>query len=220
MFFVGREKESRKIIKLLKLGRNVILTGKFGVGRTALMRHIAAKTANRWLFFFVDFSKTPGNVIKQLSVLMSRGKTSKNRNVNCRYKSNRSLVVYNSLKDSRNTVLVLDNITKLTVQRQRLIRYFALEGQFQFVAIVERFLPSHDLFILRSMLAVEEPITLSNLSRKNTKELIRYIAETQALQLSEQDLNVLTSINRGYPLGAYEMMQKEHLKGRGNGCGY
>lgn len=47
MSFVGREKETKKIIKALQQGNNIILTGKFGMGRTRLMRHVATITQGR-----------------------------------------------------------------------------------------------------------------------------------------------------------------------------
>jgi len=61
-FFVGRENEIKQIIKALRRGDNVILTGKYGIGRTSLVKHIADTTRDRWRFIFVNFSQTPGRV--------------------------------------------------------------------------------------------------------------------------------------------------------------
>ncbi|MCD6485804.1 MAG: ATP-binding protein [Syntrophobacterales bacterium] len=41
MVFVGREKETRQIVRALEKGGNVIITGKFGMGRTKLVRYVA-----------------------------------------------------------------------------------------------------------------------------------------------------------------------------------
>ena len=40
IYFVGREKEISQIVKALKRGENVILKGKYGIGRTSLSRHV------------------------------------------------------------------------------------------------------------------------------------------------------------------------------------
>ena len=42
--FVGREKDSARIIRALERGQNVVLTGIHGIGKTALIKHIAALT--------------------------------------------------------------------------------------------------------------------------------------------------------------------------------
>lgn len=209
MFFVGREKETTKIIHRLQQGRNVILTGKFGIGRTTLMKHVAALNKDRWRVIFVDFSQTPGHVIKQLSAILAPENESKRGGHDLSYKSGRSLVVRTVSKDKRSPVLVLDNIAKVTVQRLRLIRFLALESRFQFVAIIESFLPEKDRFLLRALLVTEEVIILPNLSIKSTKELLRYLAESHTLDWTEQHLDMLVSLNRGYPLGVHEIIQQE-----------
>jgi len=215
MFFVGREKESRKIIRLLQQERSVILTGKFGIGRTALLHHIAVITEGKWRFFFIDFSQTPSCVVKQLTAMLRPGKESNTAHHDFRYKSGRSVVVRKISKEKRKTILVLDNIAKLTNQRLQLIRYFRLENRFQFVAIVERFLPEADLFLLRAVLVSDEVIVLQNLNPKSTKDFLRHIAEKHAFNWSEQHVDMLVSLNRGYPLGLYQIFQQElHAKSK------
>jgi len=205
MCFVGRERESRKIKRLLQQGKNVILTGKFGIGRTALTKHIAGTTENRWRFFFVDFSQTPGNVIKQLSANLLPGRKTGSKGDYLRYKSGRFLIAGAALKikseDKRTPVLVLDNIAKLTTQKLQLIRYLVQESKFQFVAIIESFLPKEDWFLLRAALLPAEIIILPYLSEGSTKKLFRHLAEKHTFNWSEQRLNMFVSINRGYPLG-------------------
>jgi len=48
MIFVGRENEARHIIRELKQGNNVVLCGKYGIGRTSLVKHLATTLLNEW----------------------------------------------------------------------------------------------------------------------------------------------------------------------------
>ena len=58
MIFVGRRKETHQITDDLKKGQNIILHGKYGMGRTSLINHIARLMNQRWKFIFVDFGQT------------------------------------------------------------------------------------------------------------------------------------------------------------------
>jgi hypothetical protein len=57
MNFVGRKHEIAVILKSLRQNRNVILSGKYGVGRSSLVKHIARLNPETWQFLFADFSK-------------------------------------------------------------------------------------------------------------------------------------------------------------------
>jgi MoxR-like ATPase len=58
MIFVGREIETEHITKELYQGKNIIVGGKFGIGRTSMIKEIASSLQNEWRFIFVDFSQT------------------------------------------------------------------------------------------------------------------------------------------------------------------
>jgi DNA replication protein DnaC len=62
MSFIGRKEEKKKIIESLNQGGNIILGGKFGVGRTTLAVEIANRLADVKKFVFVDFGQTPGKM--------------------------------------------------------------------------------------------------------------------------------------------------------------
>jgi len=116
-------------------------------------------------------------------------------------------------EDGRNPVLVLDNIAKLTTQKLQLIRYLVQGKTFRFVAIIESFLPKESWFLLRAALLPAGIIILPYLNEGSTKELFRYVAERHNFDWSEQRLNMFVSLNRGYPLGVHEIIQRE-LKAR------
>jgi len=208
MCFVGREKETKKIIKTLERGNNIVLMGKYGMGRTSLIRHIAAVTKDRWRFVFLDFSQTPGKVTTQLlDDLMPEKRKGKDHYI--RYKSGRFLIISKELKDKRKHILVLDNIAKLTTQKLQLIRYFIQESTFQYVAIAESFLLKEDLFLLRAALLPAEMIILPYLSEENTDQLLRQLADKYSFNWSEQRLSMLVSSIRGYPLGVHDAIKRE-----------
>jgi energy-coupling factor transporter ATP-binding protein EcfA2 len=208
MCFVGREKETKKIMKALERGNNVVLMGKYGIGRTSLIKHVAALMKDRWRFVFVDFSQTPGKVTTQLlGELVPEKRRGKDHYI--RYKSGRFLIVSKELKDKRKHVLVFDNIAKLTAQKLQLIRYLIQESTFQYIAIAESFLSKEDLFLLRAALLPAEMIMLPYLREESTKTLLCHLADKYSFHWSEQRLSMLVSATRGYPLGVHEVIKRE-----------
>ena len=208
MCFVGREKETKKIMKALERGNNVVLMGKYGIGRTSLIKHVAALMKDRWRFVFVDFSQTPGKVTAQLLAELFPEKR-KNKDHYIRYKSGRFLIVSKELKDKRKHVLVFDNIAKLTAQKLQLIRYLIQESTFQYIAIAESFLSKENLFLLRAALLPAEMIMLPYLREESTKTLLCHLADKYSFHWSEQRLSMLVSATRGYPLGVHEVIKRE-----------
>ena len=208
MCFVGREKETKKIMQALDRGNNVVLMGKYGIGRTSLIKHIEALTKERWRFLLLDFSQTPGKVTTQLLVELLPEKR-KGKDHYIRYKSGRFLIVNKELKDKRKHILVFDNIAKLTAQKLQLIRYLILESKFQYIAIAESFLPKEDLFLLRAALLPAEMIMLPYLSEESTKKLLCHFADKYSFHWSEQRLYMLVSATRGYPPAVHEVIKRE-----------
>ena len=63
MLFVGRQSEKKIIMEALNCGRNIILGGKFGIGRTRLIREIA-KLVNERKFKLLTFLKLKTLILK------------------------------------------------------------------------------------------------------------------------------------------------------------
>jgi hypothetical protein len=218
MCFVGRERETKIIVKSLEKGNNVIVTGKYGIGRTSLVKHIAAMMKDGWRFVFLDFSQTPGQVTRQLlKSLLPEKRKSKGHYT--RYKSGRFLIVSKELHDKRKHVLVLDNVVKLTPQKLQLIRYLIQESKFQYIAIAESFLTKEDLFLLRAALLPAEMIILPYLNEESTKKLLCHLADKYSFKWSEQHLYMLISATRGYPLGVNEAIKRALDMRKKNGLG-
>jgi len=66
-----------------------------------------------------------------------------------KWRSSRCRIAPLASADRRKQILVLDNVSKLSIQNLDLFRYPTWGKRFQFVSIVESFLSSNDLFLRR-----------------------------------------------------------------------
>lgn len=205
--FVGREKESQEIIDALREGKNVILSGKYGIGRTSLVRHVAEKTTDRWRFLFVDFSRTPGEVCSDLLPELFRGQQFENARMG--YHSKRFRIATLPLPDRRRHILVLDNVSKLSAQKGELLRCLTWEKRFQFVSIVESFLQPRDLFLLRAQMNPACQLTLRYLRVSDVAEFYRQFSRAHDLDWTESRIRNLTELTGGYPLRMKEIALRE-----------
>lgn len=208
MEFVGRGKELRQILRALEGGKNIILTGKYGMGRTCLMKRIAEVAGDRWRFVFTDFSRTPGNVCTDLAAELLPGGKGQGRYGNRGYKSDRFRITHLDLKEPRPHVLVFDGIGKLSAPKLDLIRHLAAEGRFRLVAIVEAFVGEKDLLHLRARLMPSLLIHLSHLSRKSAREFFRRFSKQHHSYWTEEEINGLAEMSGGYPLGMKEIVNR------------
>ena len=198
MYFVGRDKEIGQMKEALEAGNNIIVLGKYGMGRTSLVKHLAKTTQDRWRFVFVDFSQTPGNVCKHLMAELFPIQEFVREHA--RYRSSRFRITTLALDDSRKHVLVLDNVSKLSRQSLDLIRYLTWERRFQFVSIVESFLSSNDLFLWRVRMDPSTLITLRRFSAPSVVLFFEQLSREHHLDWTEGQIKDLAEITGGYPL--------------------
>ena len=64
--FIGRRREIAALEKCLELGEDIIISGKYGVGRTRLVQYLAETAKDERLFLFADFSHTAGETCQRL----------------------------------------------------------------------------------------------------------------------------------------------------------
>ncbi|MGD0275176.1 MAG: ATP-binding protein [Syntrophales bacterium] len=208
MLFVGRQKETHLIITFLNRGRNVIVSGQFGIGRTSLIRHIAESAKNQQQFAVVDFSQNPRNVTQDLLKVFQSEDTYKKSSRSLGYKQLRRRLIHLESQHKKRPVLVLDNIAKLSPQKLALIRYLNSENKFLFIAIVENFIRDRDLFKLRAQLIPAELVKLTYLNIQYTKEFFNALSEENDLCWPKEHINMLAQITRGYPLGMIEIAER------------
>jgi len=207
VYFVGREKEIGQIKQALQEGKNVIVSGKYGMGRTSLIKHMADAMKDQWRFVFVDFSKTPGSVCNHLLAELFPMQGFDREHL--RYRPSRFRIATLALDDNRKHVVVLDNVSKLSVQKLDLIRYLTWEKRFQFVSIVESFLPSSGLFQLRVWMNPSILITLHYLSTSNVVQFFQQLSKEYHLGWTEGHIKNLGEVSGGYPLRMQEIALRE-----------
>ena len=209
MYFCGREKEISEVIDALKKRKHVVITGKYGIGKTVLARYLSDITRQKWQFVFTDFSKSPSTVCNDILWQISQKKQPKYRLKYIKYKTARSLIAELTLKDNRQPVIVLDNISKLSHQKLAFIQYVIFSKRLLFIAIAEGFLPENDLFQLRACLLPSHLLTLGNLGTKNTLEFFRHVSRKNNLNWTEKHIRMLAEVTGGYPLGMKEFIKQE-----------
>jgi hypothetical protein len=202
MLFVGRQRETQRVISLLSHGSNVIVSGQYGIGRTSLIRQVDGLSLDRWQFIFVDGSQTPLNITKELLMNLQLTKTGKRQISSGNYRILRSRLLNLDLRGMRQPVFVLDNIASLSSQKLALLRYLNSEGKkFLFVAIVEQFLRDKELILLRSQMMPVETIRLSYLKTGDADEYFNIISRQHLFCWSEGYIRMLVKSTHGYPLG-------------------
>ncbi len=201
LHFIGRDREIKRILKALDRGRNVILGGKYGIGRTSLIRHVAKLGGDRRQFVFGDLSDTAGKACKEIYACLGMDKKRR------RFKGQRYRIAsrYTETVKGR-LVVVLDNIGKLTQQKLNFVRFLALEGNVQVIAVVESFLTERDHFLLRTTMTPAECMTLHRLDLESACEIFRSFSRTRTLSWSEEYIESLARLCRGYPLSIAEKL--------------
>jgi len=209
MDFVGRQQEITRIRKDLEQGTHVIVCGKYGIGRTSLLKHLAMLAQEHWRFLFLDFSQTSAHVCRDLFAQLFPKLKDKRRGQYLPYKVARFQIVHLEVDDPRLHVLVLDNITKLSAQKLNLVRYLAWEKRFRLVAIPESFLPADHFRRLRVQLRPASVITLDRLSVSSTRKFLSSCSERYGLGWTAAQINSKALTTGGYPLAMREAVTRE-----------
>lgn len=209
MDFVGRKKEIGAVKRSLLQGQNIILTGRFGVGRSSLARQISKLYAETWRFLFADFSKPAARCCNDMlrQFMPQRGSSCRNRYT--RLIHAKDILFRKETTGGMPRVIVLDNMAKINKQKLDFIRNIRFDGQLQFIAIVESFLPAGDLFRLRSALYPSRLLNLGNLSKTETLSFFRIVSQRKNLGWGDSLIQMLAASTEGYPLLMRERLERE-----------
>ncbi|HUJ15676.1 MAG TPA: hypothetical protein VL284_17950 [Thermoanaerobaculia bacterium] len=184
MFFVGRHQEIATIEAAIAAGRNVIVRGKFGIGRTALVREVAGRNASRCKFVFTEFSAP--KLERAIAANRRRHKT----------------------------ILVLDDIRRMTHPKRELLRKLRASPSLLFIAILERFVSADDLMRFRVALDPAVVVTLDYLDDESSIRFFSHHARRLGLPWTETDIEMLAHAMHGYPGEMTQLIQREQRKRR------
>jgi len=203
--FVGREQEIQWLMKTLKDGLHPVLVGKYGIGRTSLISHLADVSDRDWTFIFLDASQSPAALCRILySQLPSPSQLSGDP---FGFRGLRYLVL-NTPLGKRKTVLVWDNVARLSYAKLDLLKRLVTCDRFLIVAIVEEFLPADEFKRLRMIFAPAPVLSLSYLPPSDSLEFFRRSATQLGLELPEERLKQLVTLAHGFPLELTRQLAK------------
>jgi hypothetical protein len=200
--FIGRRRETAWVRAELEAGRSVVLTGIWGIGRTALARRVAEEMAREWLFVFADFEPAPGQVWRDLFSEIFPRAQERLRTEGRSAKWMRYRISNRRLEDRRRHVVVLDNVARLTAPRLDAIR--RLRERFQVVAITEAFLPEEASDALCAALWARRPLRLGHLSEAATAAFFEECSRRHGFGWGEGEVLGLARAVNGFPLGMRE----------------
>lgn len=209
VLFVGREIETRTIQRVLSRGENVILSGRYGIGRTRLVHHVAAISAPRLKFVFTDFSGPTADAARELWMQIARkSKTAADA------LSFKDLVarLADLARGTRNTVVVLDNVTRLTVPKVRLIQRLTLFGQLRYIAIVDSLMPQAHFTRLKGCLVPSVHLDLKYLPISDVCGYFEAVSCKFGKDWDPGMIEGMASATGGYPLAMTQMAKRELIR--------
>jgi len=215
MEFVGREHEIAQTAATLAAGRNVVLSGKFGMGRTSLVRQVAADSRGRWKFFFGDCSQPPAAVCRQLASQLSRPRHSGRRIEEPAYREARRRLLDAAREAAPPAVFVLDNVARMTPAKWEFLRFLSGAPRLRFVVVVESFLPESDVTRLRACLYPSIRFRLGRLPAPRSHEFFERVSTRIGLGWSRDKIRGLVVRGGGFPLSMVEAAAEAVARGRG-----
>jgi hypothetical protein len=209
MNFVGRKREIAAVIKSLKQNRNIVLTGRYGVGRSCLVKHIARLHAATWQFLYADFSKTVARSCNEMISQLAAGTRRAQPHQYTRLMHAKDILAGRNKAADLPRVIVLDNIGKISRPKLAFLRDMRLDSDLLFITVTESFLPEADLFRLRAALYPSDMLTLHNLKRKETAAFFRNFSQRKQLGWTASFIQMLAASTGGYALLMKEVAQRE-----------
>lgn len=207
--FVGRQAEMRRVWRALESGRHVVLSARYGMGRTALIRRIAELHGHEMPFAFTDLSVGSGEASRRLYGAFSRRRGAQAADLS--YITIRHRLVQELGEEGPPCVLVLDELTRLTRRRLNLVSDLAVAGRFRVVAIVG-LMPAADLETLRRRLNAPEVVNLDWLKPREVREFLRRASEAHGFAWSEEDVEARAQGLGGYPMGMVAAVENERRR--------
>jgi hypothetical protein len=204
---VGREREAAYVRAELEAGRSVVLTGIYGIGRTALARHVAEQMARDWLFVTADLSRPPAEVWRTLFAAIFPRERARPARKPRSAQWVRHRVSTRKPKDPRRHVVVLDDLARLTARKLDALR--RLRERFEVVAIVEVFLPPPEQEAVCAALHARRPLRLGPLTGRATRAFLEECSRRHGFAWGPGEVRGLARAVAGFPLGMQEAVAAE-----------
>jgi energy-coupling factor transporter ATP-binding protein EcfA2 len=205
MTFVGRERETARILAAVSAGRHVVITGKFGMGKTALARHVAGLAAPDRPFLFASSSLSPARICEALVLqlpTLRRGRAGRKAPV-ASYLSLRARLVA-APSNGPAPVVVLDDVSRVTAPKAGLIHQLDLAG-ILLIVLLDTGLPERDRTRLLVRLEPAEKVHLGPLDLTASAELFERLSTHYRLGWSTRQIEGLARASGGYPLRIHEI---------------
>ena len=204
MEFVGREREIARIVAALAAGTNVVLSGKFGMGRTSLVRQVAANSNGRWQFIFADLSRPPAAVCRQLASQLRRPRRLQRRLEEAPYRKARRRLLDAAREAVLQVVFVLDDVARMTPAKWEFVSLLTGMPRLRVVVVVESFLPESDVMRLRTWLYPSIRLQLGRLPATRSQEFFERVSTRIGLGWSRDQIRGLAVRGGGFPLAMVE----------------
>lgn len=172
--FVGRTRELRHLTRWLDQGRNIVLTGPFGSGRTTLVRRLAEQTTDTYRFVWLPTSGTRREMRRALDDVVST--------------------------QGPRVVAVLDDVARLTSPKLTFLRKLVPRGPASWIVIVERSLDDTALLRLRAALGAAPLVRLGPLSFAEVEQYVAACIRTRGLRWSTSEIRACARASQGFPL--------------------
>jgi hypothetical protein len=172
--FVGRSRELSRLRTLLDARRNIVLTGTFGSGRTALVRRLADVSAGAYHFVLADRNSTRREIDHQIRTTASRV--------------------------AGRVVGVLDDVAAVTTPRLRFLREEVRSDHASWLVIVERSLDPAALGRLRAALGAAALVRPGPPSQAAAERLVSEGLRVRQLEWDVTTLRALARTAHGHAL--------------------
>ncbi len=199
------------MIRALGENTNILIRGKYGIGRSTLVRHVSEILNATRRFWFLDFNETPDRICRQVLAELFPNEKRKRRSQG--YKLLRRSLCEAGARSEQPVVLVLDNVGVITPARLDFFHYLFMQKVFSFVVIVEDSMDPKDVELTRAVLHLSCRISLSHLSRTEVQEYFSFHAQHYHWNWSQAEIERQSRLSRGYPLFMAERVLY-HIKNR------
>ena len=218
MMFVGRKKELKETIRALSGGKHVFVYGPFGIGKSTFSR--AALNHLGLPFLHISLEQTAKKMSEDLAKQITaceyaRAIKRRERHVVARghdriWDSDSFSALKGRIKllSTRNRVVLVDNLTKMTHQKLSFLN-FLVSQEFSFIVPVDRTAEAGGVQAIRTLCYNHFRINLPNLSTRESLELAGALRSELGIGPNPIQNAAWARQFHGYPLLIVQRIQQD-----------